>query len=132
MAFSNGPIWSRESPPDPRLPRCRPHQPLRQPPPAAPAGPASADGLQRRRHERSQQGSLLHLQNSWLRARDDLALSNLVWSNRQQLEQAADPQRLRNEQQLREALCVLRQAGEASGSRSRHRGDPPPLDPSAP
>jgi hypothetical protein len=35
-------------------------------------------------------------------------LSNLVWSNRQQLEQAADPQRLRNEQQVREALCVLR------------------------
>ena len=86
-----------------------------------------------RRHERSQQGSLLlQLQNSWLRARDDLALSNLVWSNRQQLEQAADPQRLRNEQQVREALCVLRQAGEAPGSRSRHRGDPPPLDPSAP
>jgi len=69
-------------------------------------------------------GSLLvQLQNSWLRARDDLALSNLalsnlalsnlvwsnlVWSNRQQLEQAADPQRLRNEQQVREALCVLR------------------------
>ena len=75
---------------------------------------------------------LLQLQNSWLRARDDLALSNLVWSNRQQLEQAADPQRLRNEQQVREALCVLRQAGEAPGSRSRHRGDPPPLDPSAP
>jgi hypothetical protein len=79
---------------------------------------------------------LLQLQNSWLRARDDLALSNLalsnlVWSNRQQLEQAADPQRLRNEQQVREALCVLRQAGEAPGSRSRHRGDPPPLDPSA-
>jgi hypothetical protein len=81
----------------------------RWPPPAAPAGPAPADGLQRRRDERSQQGSLLlQLQNSWLRARDDLALSNLVWSNRQQLEQAADPQRLRNEQQLREALCVLR------------------------
>ena len=51
---------------------------------------------------------------------------------RQQLEQAADPQRLRNKQQVREALCVLRQAGEAPGSRSRHRGDPPPLDPSAP
>jgi hypothetical protein len=33
---------------------------------------------------------------------------------------------------VREALCVLRQAGEAPGSRSRHRGDPPPLDPSAP
>jgi hypothetical protein len=82
-------------------------------------------------------GSLMQLQNSWLRARDDLALSNLalsnlVWSNRQQLEQAADPQRLRNEQEVREALCVLRQAGEAPGSRSRHRGDPPPLDPSAP
>jgi hypothetical protein len=75
---------------------------------------------------------LLQLQNSWLRARDDLALSNLVWSNRQQLEQAADPQRLRNEQQVREALCVLRQAGEAPGSRSRHRGDPPPLVPAAP
>ena len=75
---------------------------------------------------------LLQLQNSWLRARDDLALSNLVRSNRQQLGQAADPQRLRNEQQVREALGVLRQAGEAPGSRSRHRGDPPPLDPSAP
>ncbi len=61
---------------------------------------------------------LLQLQNSWLRARDDLALSNLVRSNRQQLEQAADPQRLRNEQQVREALCVLRQAGEAPGSRT--------------
>jgi hypothetical protein len=72
---------------------------------------------------------LLQLQNSWLRARDDLALSNLVWSNRQQLEQAADPQRLRNEQQVREALCGLRQAGEAPGSRSRHRGDPPPWIP---
>ena len=75
---------------------------------------------------------LLQLQNSWLRARDDLALSNLVWSNRQQLEQAADPQRLRNEQQMLEALCGLRQAGEAPGSRSRHRGDPTPLDHSGP
>ena len=33
---------------------------------------------------------------------------------------------------MREALGVLRQTGEAPGSRSRHRGDPPPLDPSAP
>jgi len=70
---------------------------------------------------------LLQLQNSWLRARDDL-----VSSNRQQREQAADLQRLREEQQVREALRVLRQAGETPGSRRRHRGDPPPLDPSAP
>ncbi|MCX5956941.1 MAG: hypothetical protein NTW51_11180 [Cyanobacteria bacterium] len=33
---------------------------------------------------------------------------------------------------VRKALRVLRQAGEAPGSRSRHRGDPPPLDSSAP
>ena len=73
-------------------------------------------------------GSLLQqLQNSWLRAHDDL-----VSSNRQQREQAADLQRLREEQQVREALRLLRQAGEAPGSRSRHLGDPPPLDPSAP
>jgi len=73
-------------------------------------------------------GSLLQqLQNSWLRAHDDL-----VSSNRRQREQAADLQRLREEQQVREALRLLRQAGEAPGSRSRHRGDPPPLDPSAP
>ena len=70
---------------------------------------------------------LLQLQNSWLRARDDL-----VSSNRQQREQAADLQHLREEQQVREALRVLRQTGEAPASRSRHRGDPPPLDPSAP
>ncbi|MEY4806309.1 MAG: hypothetical protein RLZZ206_698 [Cyanobacteriota bacterium] len=74
---------------------------------------------------------LLQLQNSWLRARDDLASSNLVWSNRQQLEQPADLQRLRIDQQVHEALCVLRQAGEAPGSCSRHRGHPPALDPSA-
>jgi hypothetical protein len=39
-------------------------------------------------------------------------------------------QRLREEQQVREALRVLRQAGETPGSCRRHRSDPPPLDPS--
>jgi hypothetical protein len=71
-------------------------------------------------------GSLLQqLQTSWLRARDDL-----VSSNRKQREDAADLQRLREERKVREALRILRQAGEIPGSRRRHRGDPPPLDPS--
>lgn len=72
-------------------------------------------------------GSLLQqLQNSWLRARDDL-----VSSNRKQREDAADLQRLQEERKVREALRILRQAGEIQGSRRRHRGDPPPLDSSA-
>ena len=110
-------------------------------PPSPAAPPAPAAGPRRRllqallllmaysgvaMNDPSKGSLLLQLQNSWLRAHDDLASSNLVWSNRQQLVQAADLQRLRNEQQVREALCVLRQAGEAPGSSSRHRGDPPP------
>jgi hypothetical protein len=72
-------------------------------------------------------GSLLQqLQNSWLRARDDL-----VSNNQKQREDAADLQRLQEERKVREALRILRQAGEIQGSRRRHRGDPPPLDPSA-
>jgi hypothetical protein len=66
-------------------------------------------------------GSLLQqLQTSWLRAHDDL-----VSSRRQQRVDAADLQRLQHDQKVREALRVLRQAGEDPGSRRRHRDDPP-------
>ena len=74
------------------------------------------------------QGSLLQqLQTSWLRARDDL-----VSNSRKEREEAAEVQRLREERKLREALRILRQAGEDPLPRRRHRGDPPPLDPTAP
>lgn len=69
-------------------------------------------------------GSLLQqLQSSWLRARDDL-----VSSNRQQREEAADLRRLREERKLREALRILRQAGERPQPRRRQRPDPSALD----